>query len=703
MKKDLRTKTIKKVAIIGFFSMMMVSMSPKIKADAAVTFNLNAKEYGSDSENYYLDDTLEFTVIDEDKKYVSVKYALDESYEEYDGYEKFTIPSKVIKDDVEYSVVDIEDFTNYEGASLVIPDTVSTISDTAFKGCTYIENIVVSEGNNDIKVIDGVLYKDKGKTLIFYPLSKEENTFTVPDEVTGICSEAFVHSYSKFNAIKTLNLGAGIKDFEPLSLNNCGNLTSLTVSENNAYFSAKESVLFDKTGRELLYYLPSKEDTCYNISKEVVKIGNQAFENAIKLEEITVEENVENVGEKAFANCQNLKKISFLGVITLGKEAFSRDTSLEEVTLPDNLETIDDEAFYGCSSLKEIIIPASVKNIGKNVFFQKYNSNSLKKVTMKTFYKDESLPVLAVDNNGKINSFKGLEISGFEAVFEVATQALKDLLTSAGISPENINVDSGLIEKTKKQIADEEAGKAVNELINTIGEVTYQKECKEKIDEALKAYEEEIEKDKEAGEEVFLLIKKIGKVKFTKECKNLIDRARNAYDLLTDKQKAYVKNIEILEKAEKTYKKLQEDANKKKVVTLNGITYELNKNTVIVKSSQKNIKKAIIPAKIKIAGKFYKVTKINAKAFSGRKQLKTIIIGENINTIEKEAFSNTSALSLIHIKTKNLTSKKIDNKAFYKAGGKNYKKLVIISPKGKKNIYNRILIKKGINKKSIFK
>lgn len=132
-----------------------------------------------------------------------------------------------------------------------------------------------------------------------------------------------------------------------------------------------------------------------------------------------------------------------------------------------------------------------------------------------------------------------------------------------------------------------------------------------------------------------------------------------------------------------------------------------------------NKKKAsvTIPATVKVEGKTYKVTTVEKNAFKGNKQLKTVNIGSNVQsigagafssctklktvkisskvkTIQKNAFANCRNLKTITIQTKKLTKKTVGEGAFK---GVNSKATVKV-PKGKAKAYQKLLRSKGLNK-----
>ena len=60
----------------------------------------------------------------------------------------------------------------------------------------------------------------------------------------------------------------------------------------------------------------------------------------------------------------------------------------------------------------------------------------------------------------------------------------------------------------------------------------------------------------------------------------------------------------------------------------------------------KNAKSVSVPATVKIQGKSFKVTQIDAKAFTG-KSIRNVTIGKNVKVIKKNAFKGSKATNVI--------------------------------------------------------
>ena len=104
---------------------------------------------------------------------------------------------------------------------------------------------------------------------------------------------------------------------------------------------------------------------------------------------------------------------------------------------------------------------------------------------------------------------------------------------------------------------------------------------------------------------------------------------------------------------------------------------------------KKTVKKVTIPASVNIKGTYYRVTEIEAKAFSGNKKITSVEIGENVKKIGNNAFNGCSALKKVTFKAGNVTT--IGKTAF---SGIN-KKATVYSPSSKiRKKYKKLLKKK---------
>lgn len=125
--------------------------------------------------------------------------------------------------------------------------------------------------------------------------------------------------------------------------------------------------------------------------------------------------------------------------------------------------------------------------------------------------------------------------------------------------------------------------------------------------------------------------------------------------------------------------------------------YTENDRTVeYVKPISKNVTRIVIPAKIEVDGMVFKVTSIAGKAFYKNKKLKQVVIGKNVQTIGNKAFYGCKNLVILTIKTQKLVKSRVGRDAFSKVNPK----AVVKVPGRKLNSYTKLLIDRGLSKKT---
>ena len=88
-----------------------------------------------------------------------------------------------------------------------------------------------------------------------------------------------------------------------------------------------------------------------------------AFYGNTTITEVIIPSNIGNIGNNAFAGCVNIRKASLPDKAI----AFIPKDNLTHVTVNGG-EIVPDFAFQNCTSLKEIVLPSSIKSIGRGAF-----------------------------------------------------------------------------------------------------------------------------------------------------------------------------------------------------------------------------------------------------------------------------------------------------------------------------------------------
>lgn len=231
--------------------------------------------------------------------------------------------------------------------SVVIPDSVMEIQDSAFRNCTSLVKVEISD-NSQLETI--------GDNAFQYCPSLE--SINIPDGVSTISWYAFTGCAS----LKSIDIPSGIVEIEEHVFHGCSDLVSIIIPEGVTVI--KRGAFAECTSLSevsLPMTLKTIEDGTYS--------NDGAFENCTSLKTIIIPNNVTTIGAQAFLGCSTLENINIPnGVTAISEEMFSGCTSLTSIDIPDDVTSIGIEAFKDCSALTNVKIPEGVSSIGYSAF-----------------------------------------------------------------------------------------------------------------------------------------------------------------------------------------------------------------------------------------------------------------------------------------------------------------------------------------------
>ena len=270
---------------------------------------------------------------------------------------------------MEYGASNKKLYINNELAtSITIPDSVTSISYSAFRGCTGLTSITIPDS---VTSIGGGAFSDcTGLTTVNWNATACTSAGSYNSLIFKGCSN-----------LATVNIGDNVKIIPHYAFYNCTKLTSVTIPD--SVTSIGEHAFSDCTGL-----------TSVTIGNSVTSIGDYAFDGCNGLKSITIPDSVTSTGNWAFYNTawynnqpnglvyagkvaykykgtmsSNTSIVLEEGTLGIGGGAFSDCTGLTSVTIPDSVTSIGGSAFYGCTGLTSITIPDSVTSIGGGAFY----------------------------------------------------------------------------------------------------------------------------------------------------------------------------------------------------------------------------------------------------------------------------------------------------------------------------------------------
>ena len=216
-------------------------------------------------------------------------------------------------------------FSNSNFTKITLPNSVTSIGNNAFQGCTGLTSI------------------------------------TIPDSVTTIGGTVFYNC----TGLRSITFGSGLTSIGSSAFSGCTGLTSITVdSGNQTFYDGGGNCIIKRSNNELV--LGCKNTT---IPNTVTSIGNDAFQSCTGLTSITIPDSVTTIGNSAFYGCTGLTSITIPNSVTeIVQYAFYSCSSLTSITIPDSVTTIGQYAFQYCTGLTSVTIGSGLTVISKSVF-----------------------------------------------------------------------------------------------------------------------------------------------------------------------------------------------------------------------------------------------------------------------------------------------------------------------------------------------
>lgn len=252
-------------------------------------------------------------------------------------------------------------FTKAGLSEVTIPSSVEKIGAIAFGGCTSLETMTLesrwsgedSESRRMVNILGNFSYV-KGK----YSYNMHTSSEQVNNPIRS--NEEFRKKYPGQTAIKTL------------IIKNDGEGTAL---DNSSAFAAHLVSLENVTLPEGMTTIPiGAFKQCFSLKKVVLPssietIGDNAFDSDVNLDiDFTKLTNLTSIGSRAFSIINaNGGNDAEGGYDTKYKDEI-KDGGIKNIILPESVKTIGRSAFFGQRNVKKIVIPKSVTSIQGQAF-----------------------------------------------------------------------------------------------------------------------------------------------------------------------------------------------------------------------------------------------------------------------------------------------------------------------------------------------
>ena len=382
----------------------------------------------------YLGNDTEIVLPD---NYSKGNYAIGEAFRDNTSITSIEIPNSVTSigdyafsgcsglKKVELNCATIDDwFSGYKSIEeVVIGNSVTSIGEEAFYNCTgltsvVIPNSVTSIGDYAFSGCSGLKKVELNCATIddWFSGYKSIEEVVIGNSVTSIGEEAF----NFCTGLTSVEIGNSVTSIGEWAFYNCYGLTSIEIP--NSVTSIGNYAFRDCSGLTGELVIPNS----------VTSIGDNAFEGCSVLTSVTIGNSVTSIGSDAFEYCSGLTSI----VVAEGnakydsrencnaiieKETNTLLVGCKNTIIPNSVTSIGDDAFYYCRGLTSVVIPNSVTSIGSQAFYNCSGltsieiPNSVTSIGSSAFYLCEKLKT--VINYSSLKITKGSKDYGYIAYY----------------------------------------------------------------------------------------------------------------------------------------------------------------------------------------------------------------------------------------------------------------------------------------------
>lgn len=236
--------------------------------------------------------------------------------------------------------------------------------------------VTVDENSSYYVAIDDVIYKRDMSASVYYPYSKTDEEYCIPEGCYFFNSQGNPH-------LRILHIPASVEQVAPSPT-----YEYYDVDEKNGNFCSVDGVLFSKDMTILKSYPAMKQDEVYYIPDGVEKLEDAFFQQAyikkvfvpasvssiiMGFRESAIEEVVFENGsqlmhiEDAFRDCYNLRSVELPEGLEEMYHTFFNCQGLEYINIPSTVTWISDDAFFN-TKLKIVKLPEHLQMLGYGAF-----------------------------------------------------------------------------------------------------------------------------------------------------------------------------------------------------------------------------------------------------------------------------------------------------------------------------------------------
>lgn len=246
-------------------------------------------------------------------------------------------------------------------------DDSTTVSVTAR------DHIITSAYHGDIIIPELVTYCGKNYNvtaideIAFY--ESWLNSIVIPNSITTIGRKAFYCCLD----LESISIGQSVNNIGESAFSGCSSIKSLTWNAVNCMTNGDMStskiervIIGDDVETLPSNFVRHSKITELKIPQSIVAIGESAFFNCINIKKLVW--NAINCPTRGNMPVSNLEDLIIGESVEVLPSSLAYNSKISEVIIPNSVTTIGSSAFGNCTALTNVMIPNSVISIGPSAF-----------------------------------------------------------------------------------------------------------------------------------------------------------------------------------------------------------------------------------------------------------------------------------------------------------------------------------------------
>lgn len=238
--------------------------------------------------------------------------------------------------------------------TFIVGDFEYTLNGDSTVGVSFARKTGLTDGERILRIHANVRHEGrdyKVRDILLYGFAGRDDIeqIIIDEGIERIMQYAFFSCRD----LKSIRIPSTVYDITGPLFGGCDVLESVTVDNKNKYYDSRNGCnAIIETDEDRLV----SACNATIVPDGIKRIGRQSFAECCYVNDVLIPEGVEEIEEEAFGHCASLCNLSLpMSLRIIGEKAFA-NTPLREITIPENVMEVGSMMFCGCDRLASLTV-----------------------------------------------------------------------------------------------------------------------------------------------------------------------------------------------------------------------------------------------------------------------------------------------------------------------------------------------------------